>query len=104
MLLETAHACLGTVRDPDATQESVIVTYLHVVEELVRACTEAPMLHTWCLRALEIMAPVLSLDVLRIPSISEALATLIHAMLIILRPALLASAQSAEPVPALAPP
>lgn len=104
VLLESAHACLGNVRDADATQESVIVTYLHVVEELVRACTEAPMLHTWCLRALEIMAPVLSLDVLRIPSISEALATLIHAMLIILRPALFASAEGAEAVPNLAAP
>ena len=50
------------------------------------------------------MAPVLSLDVLRIPSISEALATLIHAMLIILRPALFASAEGAEAVPNLAAP
>lgn len=104
VLLETVHACLGTVRDVDATQESVMVTYLHVVDELVRACTETPMLHAWCLRAFEIVAPVLSLDVLRIPSISEALATLIHAMLIILRPALLASAEGSEPVPDLAAP
>ena len=104
VLLETVHASLGTVRDVDATQESVMVTYLHVADELVRACTEAPMLHTWCLRAFEIMAPVLSLDVLRIPTISEALATLIHAMLIILRPALLASAEGTEPVPNLAAP
>ena len=112
-VLELLRAMLTSLTDQprvsglDATFEELLVLYLSLLEELVRACassdaaeanaSHADDLRLLCLGAFGAVMPMLKRDVLTIPSVAEAFAQLVHVLLIMARSALYSSTHGACP-------
>lgn len=112
-LLNVARTQLGDVsQGVDNTQESLLVAYLGLVDELIRTSGQVDAdiaakpngPYSQSLYAFVHIAPVLMYDVLRVPSIAEALSLMLHTMLVMMRTTLLASTCSAAYVEDDAPP
>lgn len=91
-------------RGVDATVEELLIAYLSVVTELLQAGTnvspdvpthDAQHPTTCSVQAFVAIAPILDVDMLRVPRVRDAVARLLHILLLVAQPVLLASTANA---------